>query len=719
MKKLTFLIFTALLGIGLVLSNIPNVIGQESDDEFTLEEITVTAERRSMDVQKTAISMSTISGDEIAEKSYNSIDSYLSKVMGMEFAGHASGGSLAVRGVSSNVEIGIGDPAVTLMVDGVNNNENMALKGSMFDVKRVEVLRGPQGTLYGMNAIAGAVNLLTNDPVDEFEASGRLQVGNYSLLRVDGMVNVPLSEKFAGRAVFSKTTRDGYLSNGNLSADTWNARFKLLFEPNDDLMILATWEHQTDESRLPATVPARVDTYLGPNLVDTYNPDDPWYSSYPRSWMDDKSDSYKLQIDWNLGFGQLTVLPALIDQSKINEHAIVGPTIGIMPPQERGQKQRTLEVRLVSPAESELIWVVGFYGINRVHEDNNQTGEERPGMEPDDYRLIIYERPVTSYSGFGQGTYPLTDRFRLTAGLRHNIDLKKNKLRIWRPDPAYDSGIVEWEKDYKKLTYKAGIEYDLSTDSMLYAQVSTGYKAGGLANTVPPSEYEPEYLTSIEFGSKNRIMDDRFQLNGAAYYYRYENYQLQVAGATFEACVAGECGEFSGFVMRNAGLTKNYGLEMEAQYLITPNDNLGLSVTMNRTELGHFIVPGQEYEGVQVSEDQDITGSQMPNAPDWTVDLSYDHDWNLSNGGTLSASADLHFSAGLYVSPEYNLVGCWQEAYQKYNAYLGYSSPSGKWSLNLFGKNLSNEDVTTFILPLGRRMIGDPSTFGATFTIRY
>ena len=716
--------FIVLLLIGTMLYAIPNIFAQETDkNEFKLEEIIITAERRTADVQKTAISISAIAGDEIEQKAYSTITNILEMVPGLEYGGHTSGGAITIRGIGSNFDAAVGDPAVALNVDGVVNTANMTLKGSMYDVKRVEVLRGPQGTLYGRNTTGGAINLVTEDPVHDFKMSGRLEVGNYNLLRTDGMINVPLGDKVAGRVVVSRTKRDGYYSNGNMDADTWSARLKILAEPTDKISVVATLDHQVDKSSGTATVPLKDTVLGGTKVVDVYDPDDPWYSSYPKGWMDNKTDSYKLQVDWDLGFGTLTMLPALTKISKIGQFAVVSPGQISETAKMREQEQYTMETRLASPSESKMIWVLGLYGVDAKYKDNMQDGSST--VADDEFNMITYSRPVKSYAGFGQATYPFTDRFRLTGGLRYTVDSKKNTIRITRVSPAYDSGIINWEKKYGETTYKLGVEYDVAKDSMLYLQTSTGYKAGGFANTIPPAEYDPEYLIAYALGSKNRFLNNRLQVNAEAYYYRYDNYQINVSSGTFKAKVAGEWSEFTGFTIMNAGASTNYGLEVESQYLITSNDKLGLNVALMRTKLGDFIIPGQTYTDEDtgtttvVSVEEDLTGRPMANSPEWTASLSYGHDWYLNNGGTISASSDIRLSSGYYVTLEQNLYGAWQERYQKYDAYLTYVTPSGKWSINTFGKNLSKEAVKTYIMPLGRAVMGEPRTYGIALSVKY
>ena len=204
--KTLFIMLTFILCF--VLSGIPSLYAQEND-EFTLEEITVTAEKRVENVQKTPISLSVITSDEIIDKSLTSVDNILQNIVGLQVQGEGTSAQIFIRGIGlNNLDTAYGDPAIALNVDGIQQQRGGAIGQSTMDVERVEVLRGPQGTLYGRNATGGAVNVIMVQPKNKFESSGRVQLGNYNVRTYEAMLNVPIYSKLALRLSGIKSIRD-------------------------------------------------------------------------------------------------------------------------------------------------------------------------------------------------------------------------------------------------------------------------------------------------------------------------------------------------------------------------------------------------------------------------------------------------------------------------------------------------------------------------------
>ena len=207
-RNASFLILIIFLCFAL--AGISSAYAQEnSEEEFTLEEITVTAQKREENVQKTSLSISVLTGDQIQEKSYNSIDSMLQNVAGLQIQGVGTGAQIFIRGIGlNNVDTAYGDPAIALNVDGIQQQRGGAIGQSTMDIERVEVLRGPQGTMYGRSATGGAVNIIMVQPKDKFEVSARALIGNYNARTYEAMVNVPIYSKLALRLTGIKDKRD-------------------------------------------------------------------------------------------------------------------------------------------------------------------------------------------------------------------------------------------------------------------------------------------------------------------------------------------------------------------------------------------------------------------------------------------------------------------------------------------------------------------------------
>ena len=214
MKNLRY--FIMFIGIGLLLGYIPNVLAKEtSSDDFTLEEITITAEKREMNIQKEALAVTAVSGSDIADKSIGNISDLLDTLAAVKVMSGPMGGKIFIRGIGSNLDTNLASPSVALQRDSVYMGQSEAVMGSLYDIERVEVLYGPQGTMYGKNAAGGQVNVITKNPTDKFEANGGLTVGNYNMMNYNAALNVPLSSKWAARIAIDQQNHSAYIDDGS------------------------------------------------------------------------------------------------------------------------------------------------------------------------------------------------------------------------------------------------------------------------------------------------------------------------------------------------------------------------------------------------------------------------------------------------------------------------------------------------------------------------
>jgi len=750
MCRIYFKSFIVALGIVFALTGITplSVNAQETKtDEFTLEEITITAEKHTSDLQKTAISLSAVTGDEVREKAITSIDSLLMDVPGVEVGGFQTGKMLFIRGVGSNVSPYLdNDPSNALMLDGVYSGKAEAVMGAVYDISRVEVLRGPQGTLYGRNAIGGTVNLISNAPSDKFEAIGNIQMGDYNLKHFDGSINTPISDKMAMRIALLRETRDGYLSGGTENADKLSFRAKLSYKPTDKISFLATIERNEDNSDGQDTVPVPGSAghlsafgwvsgfdytkgWVVPVGADAWTNDE-WHTS-DSTLYNQIFNTYTLQMDLDLGWGQLTLLPSYSDSlMTIWGGSSADAQAASQAISKRTQKQWSGEARLASKEDSTFKWLLGYYMQTYKNADLSSSTTLTLSTTANALSWATYREPGGTQAIFGQATYPVTEKFRLTAGMRYNIDNRKMNYRFGYgnlTDTAnayydqaalvdgllqYDSGLRHYKSDLNSFTYKAGIEYDLSESSMLYTQVSTGIKSGGLNTGAPPTTYDPEKLTAYEIGSKNRFLNNQLQVNTEAYYYDYDNMQQTIRTITYVAGVQNYASQILG-----AGPTHFYGGEVETDYMLTLNDRVKTSLTYMHAEYGDLTLPISPFG--TYSAVTPLKGTQASKSPKWVGTLEYQHSWLLDDGAGISASIDTRLSSGFFVTIEKYLPGSWQKGYHRSNTHVTYSSASGKWSTGVWIKNIENEAQTTMVMPNYRRMITDPRTFGMTLSVKY
>jgi len=732
--------FTIALGFGLLFGDLPLVKAQESDSgEFTLEEITITAEKRVENMQKTPISVSLVTSEDIQEKSLGSVQDMLQNVVGVQLQG--SGGaadgdseSIFIRGIGlNNMDMQWGDPAIALNVDGVQQQRESALFSSMVDVERVEVLRGPQGTLYGRNATGGAVNVIMAQPKDHFEASGSLQFGNYNARSLEGILNVPAGSKLALRFSGIEERRDGYITGGarDRYRDNASARLKALYKPFEAMTLTGTVEYNKVKETPSESVPPS-------NL----NSDDPWHNVDSRitatdAYNEKETWTYSLQL--NLDILDWTVFTFIPTMSKWNRSSWMPFTVtGQINPSQTTpdlweETTYTYEARFANAADSKLIWVLGgFLWDSKTGSGMGQTLVE--SVEP---TVQFLNRPSDSWALFGQTTYSVTDRFRVVAGGRYSYDDRTTRYRIYSTNDTsggdalvltYDSGIKEVGNLSKKFTYKTGLEYDIAEDSMAYIQASTGYKAGGITfsqmlnennefTNLAETKFKPETSLAFELGSKNRFLDDTLQINGSLFYTDYENMQVQYP------IMVNEGTEDEERIMRvvNAGPSKMYGIELESTWLITAMDSLTANVSSMKGTYGELIVVSGNPPGVPgFGPAVDLTGSTMANMPRFNIQLGYKHTWNIGDHGSLSASFDTNYKTAYYNRIETYMDYVRVPAHHISDLYLNWTSQTGRWSAGAYAKNLEDKAIALDIRGNGTEaMLNDPRTFGIKVSVKY
>jgi iron complex outermembrane receptor protein len=759
---------------------------QDDDDVFMLEEITVTAEKHTENVQDTAMSVSAITGSDIKSKSINDLQGALQRLAGVNIQALPGGGQVYIRGVGSGIDANLGDPSVSVSVDDVYSGRTESALSAMYDVERVEVLRGPQGTMYGRNATGGQINLISKSPTDEFESSANLSIGNYSLLKLGAVINVPLSETFSGRLAFNTENRDGYISDGSDSADKVAGRLKLSYKPTERFSILFTGELSDDQSSPANTVPVAGsagnlssndwnDDLANTDEVDADGNDGSngipdiedlgWTAENGATgvsaWdqdayhyapvMDNKFETYQIKFNYDMDWASIFFQPSysqnertlwsnMVDGSATSSDV----TNSDFSEQSYEETQLTMDARISSPEDSKIDWIFGAYWADDDNDDANQDGDvdviETSANNDDAWSTAQYRRPSEVYAFYGQTTVPVTEWFRATAGVRFTQDNRQLAYSLGDADLSeddlaqieeygldeskitelsdgtlqYDSGVVEYEDPQDNITYKGGLEVDLNEASLLYLMATTGFKAGGLNLQSAPfvTDYDAEELLAYSIGTKNRFMNNRLQVNAEAYYYDYDNYQVQIM--TFEPDALTDDVKMMQATY-NAETSHVMGLELEVDYMMSSSSRWDISLAFMDSEYGSLVLPAGAYSAT----DFDLDGRTMANAPDYSGLLGYEHYWNLSDGGSLTGRFEIKFSDGYYTTCEQYLPGAWQDSYHMSNSYLTYTEPNQKYSLGVWIKNIENADITVRTMPMYRRAIMAPRTYGVNFSIKF
>jgi iron complex outermembrane recepter protein len=670
-------------------------VAQSSSNE--LEQIVVTAQKKEESLQSAAVSVTVLKGNDIGNFGVTDPDALQSQMPGVQFMNSDLTNTI-IRGVGTYNNQPNVDAAVAWNIDGAYAAHQEANPPILFDIDRIEVLRGPQGTLYGRNSNGGSINVITGAPVlGEFQEKISVGAGNFDSKQSEFVINLPVAEYVAVRAAFASDFNKGYYQDGSDSKDNYAGRVRVLYEPSDRFNIIATGEwssvHDGNEglSYCPpvarASVPACQSVawvpYQGyglPGNFDKYGTGGP--IGMNPGFVHRDNDSF--YVEWNYKW-DLAALTSISNWHKYQRQELEVWDFESYSPL-HDDRLITQEFRLASVGKSRLDWVAGLYYSNE-----HSNGLERFGtqigapnyqtfQEQSDYG--VQGGVVTSEAAFGQVTYSIIDPFRVKGGLRYTNEKKALPGSAGADLNTADPVIVQTGATLKtdKLTWLAGTEYDVAKDNMLYAKVSTGFKSGTV-NAVPagigvPPVTSPEQITAYEIGSKNRFLDNRLEVNAEAFHYTYTGYQTVIVATD-------PTGFFPGnfFPSVNSQKARFDGGEIESHYKIEEHTQFDLALSVLTAKHTEFVTPTFDWSGHRVED-----------APPKTIIAGLSHDFLLPNGGSLIGKITTNLVAG-YFNQDSNLPGTYTNSYTNTSAFLTYKHPLGHWSITGWVRNLENYAV--------------------------
>jgi iron complex outermembrane receptor protein len=735
-----------------------------------LQEIVVTAQRREESLQHAAIAVTAVSGDKLAQAGAVKVADLTQLVPSLQVAAAAGPYPLFyMRGVGNFNGNALSDSALALNLDGVYLARPSSAAGMFYDISRLEVLKGPQGTLYGRNATGGAINVITNKPTDDLSGEFTADFGNYRAKNFDGYINVPFSSVVKARLSVQSTEHAGYMSDGTDDDYGRAARLQVLITPSDELSIdtSADFYHQGGKGvgatlvqpggfvdgnpRLGNTSPAINAIYsqtfyflagntFGPLLTKTLliNPADTNVQQDNNYW------GVSTNVDWKTDAGTLTIIPAYRHGSLDFTSAAAGFLIQ----QQETDKQGSIEARFASNANQPLTYLGGIYYLNEKIDVGNATYDQEYNASAQQF-----DPSTESYAAFGRIGYAITESFRLNAGARFTDDHKSfdgtlNAASTVCPGafipppfgPQFCFGgvgqvtqpslpIDEHASDsWRQTTWRAGAEYDLSSASLLYAAVETGFKAGGFFFSHDDPTYQPEKITAYSIGSKNRFLDNRLQLNGELFYWIYKNQQVSHISVDSTGTVI--------FETDNVGKAKMKGFELEAEYLLMANtlitsdvdylDAVYDSYSYLYPNLGATPVTSCPYALTTTGADYTVNcgGRTPPQSPRWSANFGLQQTIPLGYGSVVG-TINTHFQTETLTGLEFSTLEE-QPSYWLSNATLGYRAPQDRWSITGYVNNLANKTVIagTFAHPLAgaeltAATLRPPRTYGVRLGVKF
>lgn len=701
-----------------------------------IRDIIVTAQRYSESAQSAPVIIDTVTAEELHRIS--DIRQLSNAVPGIQFANAGNVIQTYVRGIGSFNAKSVQESAVAYSLDGVYLFTTTQVSPAMYDLERVEVLKGPQGTLYGRNASGGAINLISRGAsLAEAEGTISAEVGNYGLFRGVGAVNLPVSSSFAIRIAGQHVRHDGYLSDGTSDDNTVSGRIRTLWEPNAALSLKVNFDVARVRGKGPGSI-----------VYPFIDPDNPWVGALdprsdkgpstvsgfrplttPANRLDQWSTS--AELNWNLGLATLTVLPAYRHE-KISQ---VGYVPGYRTTEDANVRQTSIEARLANKSAA-LRWVVGAYFLNTDIDQTFETSNPTPPVGRPAVNAFYNPNQLKSWAVFGETAINISDPFRLIAGLRYTWERATSggfqnqtfpgpvATAAYRPGVEPGDFVIAESVTDDAVTWKLGAQYDVAPRSMIFATVSRGFKGGGSyvdAHATNPT-FRPEYVTAFEIGSRNRFFDNTLQVNLEGFYWKIHDQQISFLG--FNSLNQPK------FQTVNAADSKVYGASLDVHWMPTPQDTVRLGVEYAKSQYTNFVrvqpsAPnGTNCPTTVVSAGRvaiNCSGFPMMRTPEWAGSAGYEHRFDLANSGIITLGGDLTFASSRWTSIDYSAVTR-DGGYVLANAEVSYRSPDERWTLTLWGQNLTKTAYLVGGLQSGtinRPTINQPRTYGMRLRMNF
>ncbi len=689
----------------------------ETSQESVVEEVVVTAERRTTSLQRTAIAAAVLSGEQLQDRGVTNIEQLQFSMPSVTVQNSGQGNSFNIRGIGkteNNSSVGVG---VITYRDGVAVFPAYFQNEPFFDIASLEVLRGPQGTFAGQNATGGAVFITQRNP--DFGGFGGYltgQYGNYDNVRLQGAVNIPLGETLAARIAFNKENRDSFYdvlgtpTRGEPGVlDTRSVRGSLLWEPNDRLRVLLKSDYTFHDMGGYPTSPI-----FSPLPLHTVATNGPFAAQ-------DETARTVLNVSYEFanGITLRSISGAQYGTTLVRADTDGTATLPFTYYGETEQRLLSQELTLVSPDEGRLTWVVGaYYQDDLITFPPGQfiTTQFVAPTVPLLYEIILEgENPKTTAAGFGQITYDLTDALELQVGARYTRSTVENDARLRAPL----LGLQLTQDDRSEedaVTGKVALNWTIDDDNFIYGFVARGHKAGGLNGPnlafVPPKAFEGEEVTDFELGWKSAFFDGQVRTQVGAYYNIYQNFQINIGDPTVPAITS---------VLNVTDDTILYGLEASAQGRFGAlGIDAGLSVS--HSELGQFFAADprrartglcDQNSGPASGNCVNLDGNAQTFAPELTVNLGVEYAIALG-GGTLTPRVDYSHISETWASVFADeALGDRLESRDLVNAQLTYET--GDWRLQAYSTNLSDLEYIASV-KTGQRYAGAPRQYGIRLT---
>lgn len=689
-----------------------------------LEEVVVTAQKREQSLQEVGVAVSAFNADELKELGVSSASEITEAMPNVQL--NAAGGSgnqiVTIRGIGLNDYSLNNTPTAAMHIDEVYLSSNAMTSFALFDLERAEVLKGPQGTLFGRNSTAGVVNFITRKPTQEFDAYVEATLGNFETTNLEAAVGGGLTENVAARASMRiERSGEGFQKNrvtGNDhgEVDKWAARLQLAVEASEDVSLLFNIHGGQDKSdawfpQFEGTDDGSGGTCASARTGDP-NPNECFLSGFgflSGAYSDTDGDPHKGDYDFEPeaddtaygGFVRVEVDMGSYDITSITgyeyydyDHGEETDALPLIPGlgnvldriDTYTAEQLSQEVRLSSFDNDDINWVVGLFATVESGEADQLYRSDflTDGVFIVDRNIpFVYDQDGYAISLFGQAEWNLAEDWKLTLGGRYAEEKKE-----W-DGHFVDFGLLpsKVEDDWENYSWKVGLDHFVNNDVMVYGSISRGFKAGGIPGAPPtsglaPTPYDSEIVLAYELGFKTTFPEQNLQLNGAAFFYDYEDMQGIVKNNPADLAEQ----------LDNFGDVEVSGAELDLLWHPTEGALIKVGAGWLDSEItkaeGTFLNAFGEAVGIK--------GNETPHAPGFSANVLARYEFPVAEQLQLSVQADLQHKTDYYLGLTNDAAFAQNDDVNVWGARIALTSETGDWSLALWGKNLSDEEYRQY-----------------------
>jgi iron complex outermembrane receptor protein len=651
----------------------------QKEENVSSEDIIVTASRRETTLRETPTAISAYKGADLAKQHIVAFTDLVASSPNVQLGSNDSNTNIAIRGIGNTLQTAGNDPGVAFYVDGIYLPDPALSQLSFLDVNRVEVLRGPQGTLFGRNATGGAINVISNTPTVNPSAGFQVSAGAPLGEQVQVFANTPLTAdgRWLSRVAFEQTYQQGRLDNlaptgpGRFDdKNNYAIRAQIEWRPTDTFSIRLQGDYQLSDT--VGTAPYLVGSVSGilpPQLATTSfasaKSGNDVYLTHGETRLEGKGiDAF---LNWDIGGGSLSATASRRDSRVFTDRDGDGTlnefdetTINVP------RETTTAELLYTSDVSKPFSFVVGA-NYYRDHQFQNLAVSAYILPLP---LVLTGDVHSTSYAGFGQAQYKITSKWKLFAGLRYSHDHKD----IFETNNFV--GSLAQAHSWSKVTYEAGTSYDISRSATAYLKYATGYKSGGYSSGALAPAFRPEENRMLEAGFKGALFDRKLEANIALFHMSYSDLQVnQVMNLEAEVTNAAKATIYGAEVGLTARLTPELRLQLDGGWLHARFDEF-LTEDSARPQLGTL----------------NLKGNTLPQAPNFTLGGGPVYERSLANGARFALSARYDWKSRVYFS-EFNLPVDSQKSAGTLSASVNYTLPDGHWDLGLYGRNLADARI--------------------------